>query len=95
MNRLDKICEKKCQVLWGHRQITPIFLLIDGCPCSCTDQDCDDCEDYDDASKPFEKAVKRVKLLVHEESRNRGRLSGRKCGDVDDYLSEHGILVSQ
>ena len=30
--------------------------------------------------------------LVHEEGRPRGRLSGRKCGDVDDYLSEHGIL---
>jgi len=29
-------------------------------------------------------------LLVHEEGRPRGRLSGRKCGDVDDYLSEHG-----
>ena len=33
-------------------------------------------------------------LLVHEEGRPRGRLSGRKCGDVDDYLSEHGNETS-
>ena len=32
-------------------------------------------------------------LLVHEEGRPRGRLSGRKCGDVDDYLSEHGMSI--
>ena len=31
--------------------------------------------------------------LVHEKGRPRGRLSGRKCGDVDDYLSDHGIFV--
>ena len=28
--------------------------------------------------------------LVHKGGRLRGRQSGRKCGDVDDYLSEHG-----
>ena len=29
--------------------------------------------------------------LVHEGGRLGGRQSGRKCGDVDDYLSDHGI----
>ena len=33
--------------------------------------------------------------LVHEEGRPRGRLSGRKCGDVDDYLSDHGNMESK
>ena len=28
--------------------------------------------------------------LVHEGGRLEGRQSGRKCGDVDDYLSDHG-----
>ena len=32
--------------------------------------------------------------LVHEKGRPRGRLSGRKCGDVDDYLSEHGTATA-
>ena len=29
---------------------------------------------------------------VREGGRFGGRQSGRKCGDVDDYLSEHGII---
>ena len=28
--------------------------------------------------------------IVHEGGRLGGRQSGRKCGDVDDYLSDHG-----
>ena len=33
--------------------------------------------------------------LVHEGGRLGGRQSGRKCGDVDDYLSDHGNPFSQ
>ena len=29
--------------------------------------------------------------LVHDLCRLRGRQSGRKCGDVYDYLSDHGM----
>ena len=32
--------------------------------------------------------------LVHEGGRLGGRQSGRKCGDVDDYLSDHGTCLS-
>ena len=31
--------------------------------------------------------------LVHKGGRPRGRQSGRKCGDVDDYLSDHGTWL--
>ena len=29
-------------------------------------------------------------LLIHEVGRLGGRQRGRKCGEVDDFLSEHG-----
>ena len=31
--------------------------------------------------------------LVYEGGRFGGRQSGRKCGDVDDYLSDHGTSI--
>ena len=33
--------------------------------------------------------------LVHKGGRLRGRRSGRKCGDVDDYLSDHGKNIGR
>ena len=31
--------------------------------------------------------------LTHERGQFEGRQSGRKCGEVDDYLSDHGTSV--